>query len=193
MEAHRTIARTLRLAPFFAFVACLASVAFDAAAGEARGAMPLRADKVREGDWILYRMNGELVKETAMTIERFEDDVLINYSIEKFAPDGAPSSREEVSHFLSIEKQNSDDLAQDRKVKRDRRRVKIDGKNVNVLVATFTDEVPYEMWYSDDISVTGLVAMVTRVRGEEPFWSIQPLAFGAAGSNPNIKRYLGAQ
>lgn len=191
MQACRITTLSVRRIVLFILVAGLACA--DADAGEARGTVPLRADKVREGDWILYRMNGELVKETAIKVERFEDEVLVNYVIEKYAENGAPASREEVSHFLSLERENAAELARNRKAKRERKRVKIDGKNVDVIVVAFAEEVPYEMWYSDAISVTGLVAMVTRVRGEEPFWSIQPLAFGGAGAAPNIKRHLGGK
>lgn len=166
----------------------------QAKAGEALGtAIPLRTTKIQKGDWFLFRLNGELIKETAIEVDNTEDDPMVKYTIEKFDDNGISLSVMEAAQFLSFEKENAAEISKNRSVKRERKRVAIGGRNVDVLVATFLGESPYSLWFSDSISITGTVAMVAEIPGSEPYWSIQPLAFGSAGSQPDIRKYINSK
>lgn len=161
------------------------------AAGEM--AIPMRTPKIQKGDWFLFRLNGELIKETAVEIEKTDDDLMVKYTIEKFDDNGTSQSTTEAAQFLSYEQEGVKETIGNQRVKRERKRVTVDGKAVDVVVVTFSGEVPYSLWYSDAISITGRVAMVSEYPGSDTYWSIKPLAFGGAGSPFDIKKYLGVK
>mgnify|MGYP003623395170 FL=1 len=81
---------------FFAIV-CLYGSASTLQAGESRGlTIPLRTTKIQKGDWFVFRMNGELIKETATEIDNDGDDYLVKYTSEKFDDNGNCLSVKEV-------------------------------------------------------------------------------------------------
>lgn len=173
---------------------CLYGSASMSQAGESRGmTIPLRTTKIQKGDWFVYRMNGELIKDTATEVDNDGDDYLVKYTSEKFDDNGNSLSVMEAAQFLSIEKENAAELNKDRSVKRERKRVSIGGKNVDVLSVTFSGEAPYSLWFSDAFSISGTVAMVAEIPGSEPFWSIQPLAYGGAGNSVDIRKFLSSK
>lgn len=167
-------------------------------AGEAR--LPLRTQKIKEGDWIFYEENGDYVKETATGIEKGDDDYIVHYTRETFSPDGKVTDREEVARFLSGEREDHAEILKGKGIKYQRRRTKIEGKNVEVLAVIYPagDEssIPYEMWYSDGIGITGIVAMVLKLPSEEEEdkivdeKAIETLGFGDAKTPFNFKKYV---
>lgn len=176
----------------FAFVCAWSQAAVFA--GEQRGAaFPLRTPKIQKGDWFFFRLNDELIKETAVEVEKDGADILVKYTIEKFDNNGNSVSVQDAAQFLSSEREQAAQIGADRSARRERRRATIDGKNVEVLVVKYAGEAPYEVWYSDALSMGGIVAMVAEIQDSEPFWSILPLGFGGAGTQFNIGKYLGAR
>lgn len=182
----------------FAAVFVMGLFASIADAGETR--LPARTQKVKEGDWIFYNENGDYIKETATGVENGDDDYIVHYTRETYAPDGKVTAREEVARFLSNEKEDHAEILKAKGLKYQKRRTKIDGKNVEILAVMYPADgpssVPYEMWYSDDIGITGMVAMVLKLPSEEEEdkvedeKTIETLGFGDAKAQFNFKRYV---
>ncbi len=199
--------KTSRLALIPAlFVALLAGIAADAAAGQPRAAqqspIPGRLLKVREGDWALVRTGEGLVKETVTGIEETkadpENDIepyyMVMYRLEKFdAATGKPLEKPmDVARALEHEQEENLEALKGMVGRPERRRAKIDDKNVNVVVIKKREEGGFtiEEWYSDEIGIDGRVAMVVTGEDVEPYSALEIVAFGNAKTPLNINKYL---
>lgn len=172
-------------------------IAGEAFAGEARGGagIPPRTPKIKKGDWVLYREEGGFRKETATNSEKTDDDFIVYYSIEEFDEKGKlKQEMDEVARFQSDEaKENADFIASVKGAKIERRKVKIDGKNVDVvvyIVADPEDNSKTEYWYSDDFTIDGKVAMLVILTEDETYRAFETVGFGDAKARFNIKKYL---
>jgi hypothetical protein len=177
--------------------------AADAAvAGQQRSPIPGRLLKVKEGDWILIRTGEGLIKETATGIEETEADpenniepfYMVLYTLEKFDPaTGKPLDKPlDVARALDYEQEENLAAVQDMVGRPERRRVKIDGRNINVVVIKKQDEgnINIEEWYSDEIGIDGRVAMVIAGEDMKPYTALEAVAFGDARTPLNINKYL---
>lgn len=175
---------------------CLGAFAAAAAAGESRGAgVPPRLQKVKEGDWILYRDDdGALSKETATKVEEVENEYIVYYTIEEFDPAGkAKDEPQEVARFLSDEtRENAEFLASMKGGKAERRTLTIEGKKVPIVAYITKDEDGHvvEHWYSDAISIDGRVGMKVILDEQHDYSPIETVAFGAAKTKPDLRKYL---
>lgn len=183
-----------------------------AQAGQVRGAsspIPGRITKVKEGDWVLVRLGeNELIKETATKItdikgegkpgdeSYFEPVYMVEYTLEKF--DGATGSSNEapmnVVRALEHEIEENAEMVSSMSGKPQRRKVKIDGKNVNIVVIPQVEEggVTIENWFTDEFGIDGRAGMVIRMDGEtkETFTPMEVVAFGNARQPLTIQKYL---
>lgn len=186
--------RTFRVVAAFVFAAVLVSC-LAAEAGEVRSPVPLRISKVKVGDWVLYKDDDGFIKETATDTEEIEGDYIIHYTMETFDANGKLKNKDEVARFRSGELSEYAELVKSR-AKVNRKRVKIDNKNVIVYIASIPEEPPYEMWYSDDFGITGSAGMryelATGDEGAmEEYFPIQVIAFGGEKDKFDIRRYVG--
>ena len=185
----------------FVMALCLAAAAGSAAAGEARNPIPPRVPKIEKGDWSLLKDDDGFTRETVTDIEKTEGDVIVHYTMEKFDLKGKQTEKpQEVARFLSDEAAENNDFMKTMKVtKAERRRAKIDGKNVNVVVLIIKDTTSgaedgttLEYWFSDEISVDGKVAMIVPATSEEnqDYKVYEVVGFGDAKTKFNLKKYL---
>lgn len=202
----RSLQKTRFAALLIFAVALILGVAADAAlAGQPRAPqspIPGRLLKVREGDWVLVRTGEGLVKETATGIEKIEADLenkiepyyMITYRMEKFdAETGKPIEKPlDVVRALEHEQEENLEAIKGMVGKPERKRVKIDGKNVNVVVIKKKEEgdIVVEEWYSDEVGIDGRVAMVISGPDMEPYGALETVAFGNAKTPVNINKYL---
>ena len=188
--------RTFRLAAAFIFaVALVAGFAVRADAGEIRSPVPLRISKVKVGDWVVYKDDDGFTKETATDTEEVEGDYIVHYTMETFDANGKPLKTDEVARFRTGELSEYAELVKAR-AKVDRKRMKIDGKNVMIYIANMPEEPPYEMWFSDDFGITGSAGMryelATGDEGAiEEYFPIEVVAFGSGKDKFDIRRYVG--
>ena len=83
---------------------CLYGSASMSQAGESRGmTIPLRTTKIQKDDWFVYRMNGELIKDTAIEIDNDGDHYMVKYTSEKFDDNGTSLSVIEAAQYFTIE------------------------------------------------------------------------------------------
>ena len=190
-------ARLRALIVAFALTLCFGMAANIAAAGQARTVViPPRLPNVKEGDWILYKNDKDYSKETVTKIEEVEEDLVVYYTIERFDFKGKATEKQEVARIRSDEAAENAEFGQTHNiVKAERRKVKIDGKNLQVFVFTALegegdDAVRIEYWYSDDISVDGKVAMVVIVSDSETYTPFETAGFGDAKTKFNLKKYI---
>ena len=196
----RNVYRVRALVAVAALSVVMAASALEA--GEARRAgIPPRIQKVKEGDWILYRNLGEndvveYNRETATSIEKVENDLIVNYTMQEFDANGkAKGKPQEVSRFLSDEQNENAEFLKDvlKNAKAQKRKVKIEGRDLEVVVFVVQEDehMTIEYWYSDDIGVDGKVAMVVLMpdeqHSERPF---EAVGFGNAKTKFDIKKYL---
>lgn len=196
-----------RLASILTFVAVLVlGVVADAAmAGQPRAPqspIPGRLLKVKQGDWVLVRTSEGLVKETVTGIEETEADpeneieayYMVEYRLEKFdEATGKPLDKPmDVVRALEHEQEENLEAVKGMVAKPERRRAKIDGKNVNVVVIKKKEEngIFIEEWYSDEVGIDGRVAMVVSGEDMEPYSALEVVAFGNAKTQLNINKYL---
>lgn len=202
-----THATQIRAAAILTFLAAfvLGVFADTAAAGQPRAPqspIPGRVLKVREGDWILMKTGEGLIKETCTGIEKFESDTendiepyyMVTYRMEKFdAATGKPIEKPmDVARALEHEREENLEALKGMVGKPERRKVRIDGKTVNVVVIKKREEggVNIEEWFSDEIGIDGRVAMVVSGEDIEPYTALEALAFGNAKTQLNIGKYL---
>lgn len=196
----RNVYRVRALVAVAALSVVMAASALEA--GEARRAgIPPRIQKVKEGDWILYRNLGEndvveYNRETATSIEKVENDLIVNYTMQEFDANGkAKGKPQEVSRFLSDEQNENAEFLKDvlKNAKAQKRKVKIEGRDLEVVVFVVQEDehMTIEYWYSDDIGIDGKVAMVVLMpdeqHSERPF---EAVGFGNAKTKFDIKKYL---
>lgn len=198
--------RALKKLAFVSLLAAFAVSLFaDAAqAGQRRANTPIpgRLLKVREGDWVLIRTSEGLIKETATKIEVTEADpenniepfYLVMYTLEKFDPStGKPIEKAlEVARALDYEEEENIENARDMTARPQRRRVKIDGETVNVVVLFKEEEggVKVEEWFSDELGIDGRVAIVISGEDMDPYTALEAVAFGGANKPLDIRKYL---
>ncbi len=188
--------RVLRLAfaCVFAGAFVFAGVSSFAEAGQVRSPVPLRIGKVQVGDWVLYRDDNGFTKETATELEEVEGDYIVHYTMETFDANARPLQKDEVARFRTGELADYAELVKARaKVTRDR--MNIGGKEVMIYKALMPEDPPYEMWYSDDIGITGSAGMrytlPTGDEGEmEDYFPIEVVAFGGARDRVDVRRYI---
>lgn len=200
------------VAMLFAVMAALVVLGAPVHAGQFRSAasspIPGRVTKVKEGDWVLVRLGDDLVKETATKItdikpegkpgdeSYFEPVFMVEYTLEKF--DGATGQPNEspmnVVRALEHEIEENAEIVQSMSGKPQRRKVKIDGKNVNIVVIpqVESDGVMVENWFTDEFGIDGKAGMVIRTTGEtkETFSPMEVVAFGNARQPLAIQKYL---
>lgn len=195
---HAPVNFPIRLAILCLF-ALTAVVAGDAFAGQLRGGagIPPRIKKIKKGDWVLYREDDGFRKETAADNEEIEKDFLIHYTIEEFDEKGkSKGAPQEVVRFETDEQTENAEFIQSVKgAKVERRKVKIDGKNVEVVVYIVVDKEDNsttEYWYSDDLSIDGKVAMIVTFPDNEQhkYSAFEVVGFGDARAKFDIKKYL---
>lgn len=199
----RNVHRVRALVAVVAAALCVGLAADVTNAGEARRAgIPPRVQKVKEGDWILYRNLGEndvveYNKETATGIDKVENDLIVNYTMQEFDANGKPKGKpQEVVRFVSDEQKENEEFLKDtlKNAKAQKRKVKIDGRDVDVTVFVVQEDehMTIEYWYSDDIGIDGKVAMVVLMPDEEhsekPF---EAVGFGNAKTKFDIRKYVG--
>lgn len=189
-ESVRVSSRIL----FAALALGLAFLCGTAAAGESV-TVPQRLQKIKQGDWILYRDDdGAFSKETVTNIERVEKEYIVYYTIEAFDKVGkAVDKPQEVARFLSDEqKENAETLEAMKDAKAERKTVTIDGKKVPVVIFSKADEDGHtvEQWYSDAISIDGRVAMRVLINDTHGYIPFETVAFGTGKTKPDIKKYL---
>lgn len=189
--------KTLSLALVLILTMCLGALGEAVMAGESRGAaVPPRLQKVKQGDWILYRDDdGEFSLETATKIEEVENEYMVYYTIAEFDAAGKPKEEpQEVARFLSDEKkENAEFLKSMKGGKAERRTAVIDGKKVPIIAFISKEEDDghvIEYWYSDAISIDGRVGMKVVLDEQHDYMPQETVAFGDAKTKPNVKKYL---
>lgn len=208
-----TLKRIRTISLLFGVVAALAVCAVFAApahAGQRVAASPIpgRVTKVREGDWVLVRLGDELIKETAVAVtdmkaegkpgdeDYFEPIFMVEYTLEKF--DGETGQLIEqpmdVVRALEHEIEENAELLRSMSGKPQRRKVKIDGKNVNIVVIPQMEDegMLVENWFTDEFGIDGKAGMVVRLGGDtkETHVPMEVVAFGNARQPLAIKKYL---
>lgn len=200
MQTVRASAILSIIAAFF-----LVALADTAMAGQQRAPqspIPGRLLKVREGDWSLVLTGEGLVKETVTKIEETEADpeneiepyYMVEYQLEKFdAATGKPLEKPmNVARALEHEQEENLEAVQGILGKPERRKTKIDGKTVNVVVIKKKEEGDFviEEWYTDEAGIDGRVAIVISGEGVDPYTALQMMAFGNAKTPLNLAKYL---
>lgn len=191
------------------FAALFGFAADGALAGQQRQAprgsiIPSRLQKVQKGDWALVLTGEGLLKETATDIVSVEADpeneiealYMVEYTLEKFdAETGKPLEKPiNVARAIEHEQEENAEILKAMKGKPSRKKVKLDGKTIDVVVVPQAEEdgIIIEHWFSDEVGIDGRVLMLVTGGHEEmePYKSLEVLAFGDAKSPLNLKRYL---
>lgn len=165
--------------------AIAASACFAAAAEPERvDATPVlraRLANVRVGDWYRYRERPYIVKHTVRAVEAGGNDVTVRFVIEFFDENGFWLTASEMTGSLSANREFLDAL--NRQLAEDAfpwewKEVDIGGKTARVLAMTLNPGQPDEIetWWSEEVSVTGLVMRKSRDRR---FEDMVPLSFGS--------------
>ena len=149
---------------------------------------------MKVGDWVLFRDDSGFTKETATDLEEVEGDYIVHYIMETFDLNGRLQNKEEVARFRTGELAEYAEIVRAR-AKVDRRTMNIAGQDVMVYIASMPEDPPYEMWYSDDIGITGNAGMKytlpTGSNGEmEDYYPIEVMAFGTERDKLDIRRYV---
>lgn len=192
----------------FIVVCGLFAVADAAFAGQQRAQSPIpgRVTKVKEGDWILIRTGDSLLKETATKISDIRPEVkqgeegwfdpiyMVEYTIEKLDGEtGQPIDKPmNVVRALEHETEENAEMLRSMKGKPQRRKIKIDGKNVDVVVIAQEEDggVLVENLFSDQIGIDGRVGVIVRMPdGKETYTALETVAFGN-GRPPALQKYL---
>lgn len=171
---------------------CLSAGA--ALAGQPRGANISRVSKAEEGDWIVYRQGDELIYEKVDGVEELEDDMMVTYTMQNFKLNGQGDKPTQVVRLLSDEKSEFAELLGTKGAKSERKRVKVDGKNVNVVIVSVPEDGGViETWITDEIGVDGRVAMVVKMKDMDEYKPLETVGFGNAKSPFNIRKYIGGK
>lgn len=192
----------------FILAVTLIALTATAWAGQPRASSPIpgRVTKVKEGDWVLIRTGDELIKETAVKITDMKSDArpgdeayfdpifMVEYKMERFngatgQPNGAPM---EVVRALEHEIEENAEFARSIQGKVQRRKVKIDGKNVNVVVIPQAEDggILVEHWFTDEFGIDGKAGMVVKMPENETYTPMEVVAFGNARQALAIQKYL---
>ncbi len=200
---------SLRKISGVAILACAVALASGVVSGEApagqrraQSPIPGRLMKVKEGDWILTRTSEGLIKETATKIEVTEADpenniepfYMVLYTLEKFDPATGRPLEKPLDVGRDLETEADENLAnvEGMVARPQRRKVKIGGRDINVIVIRKQEEggVNVEEWFSDEVGIDGRVAIVFSGEEIEPYTALEALAFGDARTPLDINRYL---
>lgn len=140
-----------------------------------------RLAHVRVGDWYRYRERPYIVKHSVRAVETDGDDVTVRFLVEFFDENGFWLTASEMAGSLSANLEFLDAL--NRQMAEDAfpwewREVDIGGKTARVLAMTLNPGRPDEIeaWWSEEVSVTGLVMRKSRDRR---FEDMVPLGFGS--------------
>lgn len=183
---------TKRAASLFVLVALFCGLAAVAQAGQPRSsAIPSRVKKAEKGDWVLVRYEDRMMLETVTGSEEVEDDYMIHYTMQDYALNGQPQEPQNVVRLLSDETAEYAELLSSPGAKAERKRARVDNKNVNVMAVTVMEEgAAIEYWYSDDIGIDGKVAMIVKIPEMDAYKAMEVIGFGDAKSPFNIRKYV---
>ena len=145
--------------------------------------IPDRGEKLREGDWFLFRKNGVLKRETMVAFEKNEDDILVHYRIEEMDSGGSVvETVMEVESLMDILAQNCLENGPRRSesvIRKDT--LEIAGKTIDVVVVEKEDGDTE--WHAESASLFGTVKMVEYNSKGEVIYEIEPVDFGSADEN----------
>lgn len=175
-----------------ALCALLCLLAAGVQAGQPRNAIPSRVKKAEAGDWVLIRFEDRMTLETITSTEEVEDDFLVHYTMQDIAFDGTAQPAKNVVRLLSDETAENMELQASPGAKVDRKRGRVDGKNLNIVAVIVPEEgdTTIEYWLSDDVGVDGKVAMIVKVPDMEAYKAMEVIGFGDAKSPFNIQKFI---
>lgn len=151
---------------------------------------PVRVDKVKVGDWILYKNGDRLIKETAIRVDKTKEDVIVLCRQDLLNEAGVAIESGEVTFTLSKaleNKKKADELYIDDKyrhvrletgMKREKREVEIGGKKITIVALIIEKPIYQETWLSDEISINGRVAFKSISPDKKLNIAIEPVDFG---------------
>lgn len=177
----------------FALVALFCLVAGGVHAGQARNAIPSRVKKAEKGDWVLIKFEDRLMLETITDVEELEeDDLMVTYTMQDISFEGKAEKAQNVVRLFSDETMENVELQSSPGAKVDKKRGRVDGKNLNIIAVTVPEEgdAVIEYWFSDDVGVDGKVAMIVRVPEMDAYKAMEVIGFGDAKTPFNLKKYL---
>ncbi len=183
---HRLVKRVAMLCTLF----CL--IAAGVQAGQPRNVVPSRVKKAEVGDWVLIRFEDRMTLETITGAEEVEDDFMVHYTMQDIAFDGTAQPAKNVVRLLSDETAENMELQTSPGAKVDRKRGRVDGKNLNIVAILVPEEgdTTIEYWLSDEVGVDGKVAMIVKVPDMEAYKAMEVIGFGDAKSPFNIQKYI---
>lgn len=177
----------------FALVALFCLAAAGVHAGQARNAIPSRVKKAEKGDWVLVKFEDRLMLETITNTEELEeDDLMVTYTMQDISFEGKAEKPQNVVRLLSDETMENMELQSSPGAKVDKKRGRVDGKNLNIVAVTVPEEgdTIIEYWYSDDVGVDGKVAMIVKIPEMDAYKAMEVIGFGDAKSPFNMKKYI---
>lgn len=178
-----------RASILFALVAMLFCLAPAAHAGQTR--IPSRVKKAAKGDWVLVKFEDRMMLETVTDTEEVEDDYMVHYTMQNISLDGKAEEPQKVVRLLSDETAEHEELLGTSGAKVDRKRAKIDGKNVAVITVLAPEEdATIEHWFSDDVGIDGKVAMIVKIPEMDAYKAMEVIGFGDAKSPFNLRKYV---
>jgi hypothetical protein len=116
-----------------ALFALFSVIAAGVQAGQPRNVVPSRVKKAEAGDWVLIRFEDRMTLETITSTEEVEDDFLVHYTMQDIAFDGTAQPARNVVRLLSDETAENLELQASPGAKVDKKRGRVDGKNLNIV------------------------------------------------------------
>ncbi|MCD8350123.1 MAG: hypothetical protein LUC93_05870 [Planctomycetaceae bacterium] len=179
--------RAVVFVALFAAALCLQA----AEAGQPRNPVPSRVKKAEKGDWVLIKYEDRMVLETVTDMEEVEDDLMLHYTMQDIALDGKADAPKNVVRLQSDETMENMELVTSPGAKVDKKRGRVEGKNVNVVSITVPEEGgTIEYWLSDDVGVDGKVAMIVKFPEMEAYKAMEVIGFGDAKTPFQLNKYI---
>lgn len=180
--------RAAVIVALFAAAVCLQAVQ----AGQPRNPVPSRVKNAAKGDWVLIKYEDRMVLETVTDVEEVEDDLMVHYTMQDIALNGKAEEAKNVVRLQSDETAEVMELVTSRGAKVEKKRGRVEGKNLNIVAITTIEEgdVTIEYWFSDDVGVDGKVAMIVKAPEMEAYKAMEVIGFGDAKTQFNLARYL---